>query len=343
MPGKTAVSALRWAVVGSLSVRALHASLAATAVLLAVASGAGLVRLLPWLLAPQVPIEVAWPFARALAAVAVETAILLGPAVGFALAAATAVELGEARALFALGQSPRRIALATWPVAAALAVGALLLSAGAGAGAKQPGRFAKELIEQGRLSCEGVERSRSAEVPVVGVTWLCFSDPEAPPRLVGTLPGTGNRASFTATRMVPSDDLRSFEIDDLRLAARGSESYPAVSLGAKRAVVSGLAPWGRPGNLAPATRASMLCATGALLALLAAWLVLQLSVADRALAAALGFAGPVAAFAVLHSLDGDARQGWPYAAVPVVGVAATLAAAGIWRVVRRSVAGHRPG
>src|SRR5215204_7505888 len=58
--------------------RCLRSSLRAAAAVLAVALGAGSIRLLPWLLAEEVPLEVCWPFARALAAVAMETGFLVG-------------------------------------------------------------------------------------------------------------------------------------------------------------------------------------------------------------------------------------------------------------------------
>src|SRR5262245_51090389 len=91
---------------GTLGSRSVRAAFLATGIVLAVGFAAGMVRVLPWLFAPEIPFEVALPFARALGAKSTETAFLLGPPIGFALAAALFVERGEARALEALGVSP---------------------------------------------------------------------------------------------------------------------------------------------------------------------------------------------------------------------------------------------
>src|SRR5512143_2958280 len=114
---------------GSLGRRALRNSAVALAVVLALACSGGLVRLLPWLLAPEVPFEVTLPFARALGASATETAFLFGVPLGFGLAAASFVERGEARALAALGASPYLIAGSIAPHAAAAALVSLFASA----------------------------------------------------------------------------------------------------------------------------------------------------------------------------------------------------------------------
>ena len=100
---------------------AFRQSLVAAGVVLGIALGAGLVRLLPWLLSPEVPLRVALPFAKALTAVAIETAFFVGVPIGFCFAAAQSVERGEARALFALGVEDESIGrgLATYPARAA--------------------------------------------------------------------------------------------------------------------------------------------------------------------------------------------------------------------------------
>ena len=83
--------------------RAARAAGLAAAAIMGVATLAGLVRVLPWIVAPNVPLRVALPFAQALFAVGLETTLLCAPPIGWALAASTLVERGEARALFAIG------------------------------------------------------------------------------------------------------------------------------------------------------------------------------------------------------------------------------------------------
>src|SRR5262245_5897702 len=107
---------------GRLGARSIAAALLATAVVLAVGFGAGLIRLLPWLFGPEFPFELAVPFAPAVAARSTETAFLLGPAVGFALAAAGFVDRGEARALEALGVSPGQATMSLIGPALAIAL-----------------------------------------------------------------------------------------------------------------------------------------------------------------------------------------------------------------------------
>ena len=85
-----------------------------------IASGAGLVRLLPWLTSPEVPLRVAIPFARALAAVAIETSVVVGLPIGFGVAAAVVSDRGESRAMHALGASPFDVIGGAWWVALVL-------------------------------------------------------------------------------------------------------------------------------------------------------------------------------------------------------------------------------
>src|SRR5262245_19521487 len=179
-----------------LSRRCFAFSLLLVAVILVAASSAGAVRLLPWLLAPEVPLEVCWPFARALGAVAVETTFLVGLPLGFAIAAGDFVRTGEARALLALGAAPLRLAAGSARAAALLAVGAYAASVAWGAEASTPGRFAARLLDEGRSSCVRARAPRSVLVPMLGVSWVCF--PGSRPRVTGALPGTAGQAWFTA-------------------------------------------------------------------------------------------------------------------------------------------------
>ncbi|MFO0571355.1 MAG: hypothetical protein U0263_37345 [Polyangiaceae bacterium] len=100
---------------GGLGRRALGAALGSVIILALFGLAAGLVRLLPWLVSPEVPLDVSLPFARALGAGATEMAFLIGAPLGTALAVARFVERGEARALHALGVTPARIARSLFP------------------------------------------------------------------------------------------------------------------------------------------------------------------------------------------------------------------------------------
>ena len=299
--------------------------MAAAGAVLAAAIGAGVIRLLPWLLAPEVPLEVCWPFAKALAAVAVETAFLIGIPTGYALGAAVFVERGEARALLGLGARPAVLVAKSGVAAVVLAALAFLASVVWGADASSPGRFAAQLIQQGRTSCARALVPRSVEVPLVGVTWLCF--PDRKPRVVGPLPGAGQRAWFTATDLAPSEDLRSFALGDLRLSVRGGRpsERPALRLHASTAIVSGLSPWGRPKELPLRKRAGLTALTGSGLGLLVSWLLVAGGRARRLSAATLGAAPALTALVILHALDRRSDRPLAYLLVPLgAGIAALL-------------------
>jgi hypothetical protein len=289
--------------------------------ILAMAMLAGAVRVLPWIVAPHVPLRVAFPFARALFAIGLETTLLAAPAIGWAMGAAVHVERGEARALFASGTSPAGVVRTTFLAA----MGFALLTAGAslasGREAAAPGRLARALVAESKTSCgDGAAGNRSAFVPFVGVTWLCF--PGAPPRLAGQLPTGGG--SFSAGDLSISDDLRSLDFSDLRLLL-GDKG--AVSVRAEHASVRGLSPWGRGSNLAPLQRALLLSSTGASLALLAAGIVLARSIAHPLFALLIGGAGPIAALVVMSRLEQGDHPPWTYLAVPAAGLLGLLVAA----------------
>jgi hypothetical protein len=325
--------------VSALGRAAFRLGLAAAGVVLAIALGAGMIRLLPWMLSKDVPLRVSLPFAKALTAVAVETAFLVGLPIGFALAAAQTVDRGEARALAALGVSPLGLVLGALRELGALGAVALLLAVAWDADASMPGRFARQLVDQARVSCAAASEPRTALVPLVGVTWLCF--PGYPPRVVGALPGFGERAWFTAATLTPSDDLTSFELSDLRIVTKRTEGAPPLRIHVSSARVSGLSPWGRPAKLSVLRRALVIVASGALLALAAAWVVLSRSKASRLSALAYGGAGALAALSALHALDKSPQPTTAYLLLPLIGLMALSLAVLVEAAVGRLVAGRQ--
>jgi hypothetical protein len=295
--------------------RASKVTALAAVAILGVATLAGAIRVLPWLVAPNVPLRVALPFARALFAVGLETTLLCAPPIGWALACSTLVERGEARALFALGLGPGRIVRATALPAITFAALAALSALAWGTEAAAPGRLARSLVEQSRRACAGEVAPRAAHIPFVGVTWLCFEG--RAPRLSGTLPGGGG--VFTAADLAISDDLRSLHFADMRLLlGEGGK----IRLNVGEADVTGLSPWGRASNLRPALRALLLSTTGMGLALLAALYVLARSISHRLMSLLLGAAGPAAALLALSRLEQSDHGPLAYAWVPLAGVAA---------------------
>ena len=309
----------------------------AAVVLMALGVAAGVVRLLPWLLAPEVPFEVALPFARALGAATTETVVLTALPIGFALAAAAFNSRGETRALAALGMSPARLTASTWLSVCLIAIVTYAGGMAWGSSADVPGQFAAQLVRQGRASCARANRPRSASVPLVGVTWLCF--PNAAPRVTGPLPGSASRAWFSASNLVPSDDLREVSLTDLRIVTRVGDGEKRLDLRVREGTVRGLPAWGRSAKLRPAVRGALASATGLLLALVATFAVLLLGVERRWTALALGGAPAVLALFVLHRLDASNAQTHSYALVPALGMTALLLGLLAGRRVARRFAG----
>ncbi|HEX3346408.1 MAG TPA: hypothetical protein VHS09_17610 [Polyangiaceae bacterium] len=259
---------------------------------------AGAVRLMPWLLDPAVPWRVAAPFARGLAAVAFEAALLVGWPVGWALAACRFVETGEARVLLMLGERPARTAWRLAPQGLVLAVGLAAVALVYGSDATAPGRVATELVAQARVACVRATAPTTYAIPFTDLTWLCA--PDRAPRLVGQAPGAMRGAVLTAADARIAGDFRALDLDDARLLLAG-ETPVAVHVAALS--IHGMPPWAQASTLPPAWRALVLALTAWSAALLAAYVVLRGGVRARVVALLLGAAGPLAALGLLRLLE----------------------------------------
>ena len=302
---------------------AIRAALAAVGIVFIVAAGAGVVRLLPWLSSPDVPVRVALPFARALTAVAAETAVIIGLPVGSAMAAAILVDRGELRALCALGARPLKVALGALPAllvcaGCCSAVGALI-----DPGAGVPGRLARDLIEQGRRSCAGVARPRTALVPMTSLTWLCY--PGHAPVLVGPVPKSHGRVWLSARNAVPSDDLRRMDVERLELFVLPDGKRPTFRARATKARFEGLTPWGRPAGISTVSRALVVALAALILAMSLATMVFDLGLRSRTVAAVVGLLVAALSLTLLHRVESFATGPAPYWLVPWAGLAPWVA------------------
>jgi hypothetical protein len=300
---------------------------AAAAAVLVVSLIAGGVRIFPLFLAPGVPLRLAPVLARGIAAVALETALLVAPPIGWALAASRLVDRGEARALFAVGVRPARILASGWPATAGVTAAAALAAALWGQEAAAPGRAFRDLLAEGRAACTSAPPPAVADVPLLGVSWVCLAG--TPPLAVGPAPiGSG----LIAARSVSvSDDLRSLTAGDLEvLVPRAGEpitmdtAIPEIRVHAGTASIRGLAPIGRASNLSPAARALLIAVSASALAAAAGWTALAASVKSRATAFAVGVAGPAVALLVFSALERAPSPPRAYAAVPLAGMVAIL-------------------
>ena len=276
---------------------------------------AGAVRVLPWLLDPDVPWRVAAPFARGLAAVAIESALLVGWPVGWAVACFRSVESGEARVLQTLGESPATTLKRLLPQGAALGMALAATALVCGTDASAPGRVATELVAGARGACSKVSAPTTYVIPFTGMTWLCAPGRQA--RLAGAVPGVVGGAVVTATSARISGDFRAIELDDARLALPGDPST-VVKVGTLS--LRGMAPWAHASTLPAALRALLLAIAALSTACVAAYSVLRRAPRARGGAIALGALGPIVALGVLRSLE---RSGAPPGAFLLVPVAAS--------------------
>ncbi len=293
--------------------RALRTAAASVGILALIALAGAQVRVLPWLIDPRVPWRVAVPFARAVASVALEAAVLVGWPVGWALAAFVAIERGEARVLALLGERPAGATRKLVP--GALVLGAILAatSIAGGRDASEPGNVLADLLRAGRASCAAGDARpsspRAADVPLLGASWLCGPEPT----LVGHPPfsqpnAQGAAALYSARAVEVAPDARRISLHDAVIA--GGAGTIRV-----KDVVLRLPPFVRATSLSAPWRAAFLAVAGAGSALLAVWLLLVMD--QRALvlwrlhALLIGSAGPVATLAMLHALEAHESGGAP--------------------------------
>lgn len=309
---------------------------------------AGAVRLLPWLLDPAVSWRVAAPFARGLAAVALEAALLVGWPVGWALACVRFVETGEARVLLTLGESPAATARRLVPQGAVFATVLAAVALVYGSDASAPGRVATELVAQARRSCEQASAPTTYAIPFTDMTWLCA--PGRGPRLVGSAPGGMAGAVVTATGARIAGDFRALDLDDAQvlLGARpGRDGPDAAELHVSVAALSmhGMVPWASASSLPAALRAILLAITGWSTASMAVYGVLRRGswhggrraarrgaraggdaplgeAGGRVGALALGSAGPLAALGVVRLLERADAHAAAFLVVPLAGMVA---------------------
>jgi hypothetical protein len=328
-----------------LSRPAARATASIGALVMAVSLVAGGLRVLPWILAQGVPLGVAPALGRGAVVVSLEIACFVAPPIGFAIAAAQAVERGELRALYAIGARPLRVLASLSALALAASMAAGLAAASWGAEAAAPARLVRTLLTDARSACARDRGpARTAEVPLVNVTWICF--PGEDPRVVGTAP-LGRRPSLFAARALDvSDDQRRLEATDLTILV----PQPAVERGVSgglarvhvsRATIRGLPALFRGSNLPVAVRAGLLGLSAGALAAFAAYGTIASNLGNRAGAAALGAAGPSAALLVFSALERAPAPVVASAAVPAAGLAAVgsatlLALWGSRRLVARA-------
>ncbi len=308
------------------------AALVAIAFVAAAGLVAGGIRLLPWLLDPAVSWRIAGPFARGLAAVAIESAILVGWPLGWALACASFVERGHARVLQTLGERPLATAsrLTGHGAAFAIALGAVAGIYGRDAGA--PGAVATELVAHARAACAAVTAPTTFSIPFTSFTWLCV--PGRTPRLTGSLAGfLASSSVVSAEDARIAGDFRALTLSDARVLIEGKNGadprlgIPAslsLSVHVGRLTLRGMSPWAQASILPAAVRALILALSGWIAALAAAWTVLRSGIRSRVAAVIVGVAGPLIALALMRLFERTSAHPLTFAVLPLACAVCTL-------------------
>jgi hypothetical protein len=316
----------------TLAKSAAGSALFAIGVLALAGLAAGAVRVLPWVLAPAVPLRAAAPFARGLAAVAIECALLVGWPLGWAVAFFRFVESGQARVLQTLGQGPVATLWHLAPQSAAFATALAAVGAVWGRDAGAPGLVATDLVAQAAASCAAARSPVAYAVPFTSLTWLCAPDRE--PRLVGSslTPDPKVAAAFSAREARIAGDFRSLDLDDARLLVPGS---PPIAVHVASLSIRGLAPWAQASSLPASLRALVLAVSGWVGATLCGYGVLRGTVRTRLGAFLLGVAGPLAALGLMRWLERLGSRQSLFALVPIGSAAVTLLAGSLIAALRK--------
>jgi hypothetical protein len=230
------------------------------------------VRLLPWLVASDVPLSVSFVFFRAIAPASVEVALFLALPLGCAIETARWVHDGTVMTLRTLGLGPVRQLSNLAVVTLLVSLACLLVSTQSARLANSPGNVSNRLIQAAEANA--CRKERCTRVPLLEVAWLC---PGGSSRLVGRFPATGHAAmAWTASGATFSDSLDRIELRDVRWV-----SEPAITIRAHTVVVSGIVPWMAPGAISPWLRGVATALSCALVSLAAAWALLRWPSASR--------------------------------------------------------------
>lgn len=279
------------------------------------------VRLLPWLVAPDVPLSVSFAFFRAIAPASFEVALFLALPLGCALEIVRWVHDGTVTTLRTLGLGPVR-QLANLTVATVVVgLSCLLVATQSARLASSPGDVSNRLVEAARA--DACRHGPSVRVPLLEVAWLC---PGGSPRLAGRYPSAGPAAmAWTASGASFSAALDRIQLHEVRWVSR-----PALTIHARTVVVTGTVPWMAPGAIAPWLRGVAAALSCCLIALATAWGLLRWPTPSRPRAVLVAVCGMMG-FLLLGGglLD---RLSW-YALLPlsVLGTLVPIAVAHITR------------
>jgi hypothetical protein len=317
------------------SARFLAAALVAASVITVLAAAAGLARVLPVLLDPEVPRRAARPFLVGLIALSVEVGALVGWPLGWVEVALRSIERGEARARMSLGEAPVQRIARLWPALLILSVMTAIGSLAWGRDARAPGRVARALVEEARRACIDAKEVRVVAVPLVRASWLCR--PGQPPLLAGEGAGSASAIDFVARSFEVTDDLTAVHLEGAQVLFP-TETPTRLRVG--KVHVIHLVPFSAPSSVPPWLRATVIVLSALISAMLAVIAVLREKL-HRVVGWAIAVAGPAATLSTLRAWErsgvGDARL----FVVPLAAAAAIVAAVALVRAIAHLIARRR--
>lgn len=296
--------------------RALLAAAGASAVWAAVAVSAGVVRLLPLWLDPDLGGWAVRPLGETLAGWALEVAFAVGAPMGWALSMGRAEERGELRIFALSGIRPAWMLLAWLPellVVVGLQAG---FSYWSGRASSEPGTMAGALSHRAAAQCATARAPRAVPVPLMRAAWLCR--PREAPRLVLESPMGARPAWITASGFEPSGDLSRIELHKAKLRLAGVRAR----VGLLR--VKGLPPFAQGSRIPAGWRAAVfsLSALGAVIALSLGRLGRRPARWFWSLGA--GVSGPIATIASVRVVERSSVHLASLACVPLASILAVL-------------------
>ncbi len=299
--------------------------LAAWALALAVGMGAGLVRVLPWLLDGRVGWATTGVFARGIAALTVEVTAAVALPLGAALAAASFSDRGEGLACQLAGARPVGLVARCWPTGLLVAaLGALGGQVGARSLAR-PGELVTELLGAARTGCE--QGRAVSEVPELGVSWLCGGGGARDAWLAVPL---SSAAVVQARGVRIASDAQGVVLSEARVSLRGP---PGSEVEVDEMSLAGLPrPW--PGASVPRGLRGLTMVAALTGALAAATALLAAGEGRRTVAVGLGLAAAAGSLALRGEVDaGRLTPAW-LVVQPLVAVAPVA----LWWLGRREAA-----
>jgi len=242
------------------------------------AAGA-LVRVLPWIVADDVPWSVSFTFFRTLVLASTEVALFIALPLGCALEVVRWTHDWVALTLRSLGVGPYQQAMQAMPVALIVGLFTATVSYPSALIASYPGVVSNSLLDT--AASQACRHERAVRVPALPVAWLCSQHQK---RLVGWYPAhhppmgvlTASHARFT-----PAMDR--LELEDVVWV-----SAPSSTLRARNVVITGVVPGVVAARIPPALRAFAFGSLACLAALGTSFALLRWPLASRPRALVVG-------------------------------------------------------